>query len=351
LLILHVSEGQAELIGSIIFISTPMWFRRLTGFDEDSPENVREHLHLDGNKIISRVNNQSFQYGSLEIPSLCQLKNQAPPREIFKDRISVKEIVADVQQLHCAAENRNALFQAASQFNLLEMVAPHITPEMGIGRYQFDRTQGPACAIACGAGTIYRNYFVPVNGRTGQSSDNQINCLEEIGQHLNNKDLNLWKMQNGYALLNEKGLLKINSIINGYSDSEREVLKSKLKIGIQWDTEVTLSESRHLVSQAYCSALPVAYTSIDSVYWEKFASIILEACYEATLFASMINLDKTDCNIVYLTLVGGGAFGNETDWIISSMKKALDKFRNIPLDIRIVSYGRSNPMVHKLLTD
>jgi len=62
--------------------------------------------------------------------------------------------------LHCDIENTNALFQAASQFNLLEMIVPHISPEQGVDRYENDFTQGPACAIACGAGTIYRNYFV-----------------------------------------------------------------------------------------------------------------------------------------------------------------------------------------------
>lgn len=48
----------------------------------------------------------------------------------------------------------NALFQVASQFNLLEMINPNITPEMGIDRYEFDRTQGPICAMSCGAETI-----------------------------------------------------------------------------------------------------------------------------------------------------------------------------------------------------
>ena len=39
-----------------------------------------------------------------------------------------------------------------------------MTPEHGVTRYQHDRTQGPACAIAAGAATIYRNYFAPVGG-------------------------------------------------------------------------------------------------------------------------------------------------------------------------------------------
>ena len=72
-------------------------------------------------------------------------------------------MVGNIQSFHQDPSNSGALFQAASQFNLLEMVGPQISPEKGIGIYELDYTQGPACAIACGAGTIYRNYFVPVN--------------------------------------------------------------------------------------------------------------------------------------------------------------------------------------------
>ena len=73
-------------------------------------------------------------------------------------------VTGDVQQMHQSPENAGALFQVASQFNLLEMVSPTVTPEDGVTRYQHDRTQGPACAIAAGAATIYRNYFAPVGG-------------------------------------------------------------------------------------------------------------------------------------------------------------------------------------------
>ena len=34
-----------------------------------------------------------------------------------------------------------------------------MTPEDGVTGYAWDKTQGPCCAIACGASTIYRNYF------------------------------------------------------------------------------------------------------------------------------------------------------------------------------------------------
>jgi len=41
------------------------------------------------------------------------------------------------------------------------------------------------------------------------------------------------------------------------SFGKKEDLRGKLKIGLQWDPQVTLAGCEHLVTQAYCSALPV----------------------------------------------------------------------------------------------
>jgi hypothetical protein len=188
-----------------------MWFEKLTGFKEVSPENVRSNLRVDGDSFVSKGNNKRFTFGKLEIPTLTELKKNCPPRGVFKDRIQLSEVIGDVQELHKSPENSNALFQAASQFNLLEMVGPHITPEQGIDRYERDYTQGPACAIACGAGTIYRNYFVELKSQIGQTSNNQIDCLELIGKELGNDELSLWSMNNGYAQINQEGLLIIRA--------------------------------------------------------------------------------------------------------------------------------------------
>jgi len=327
-----------------------MWFERLTGFKEKSAEQVRALLEIDGDSFVSKVNNKRFSFGKLEIPSLGELKSISPSIESYIDKISVKEIVADVQDLHCQVENSNALFQAASQFNLLEMVDPHVSPEQGIDGYEYDHTQGPACAIACGAGTIYRNYFVKLGEQIGQTRKKQIDCLELIGKELKNDQLKLWEMQNGYAMVNKKGLLAINKKIASLDYTQRESLKEKLKVGIQWNTEVTKSTTKHKVSQVYCSALPVAYSNVESIYWEYFARLILEATYEATLYAALINLDRNKSNLVYLSLVGGGAFGNAQFWILESIQQALLKFKNTPLDIRIVSYSQSNQNLIKCIS-
>lgn len=321
-----------------------MWFEKLTGFKEISHENVKNNILIDGHNIISKKNNKSFQFGELEVVSLEKLRTKLFENKL-KGKIKVSEIVANVQDLHRDLNNKNALFQAASQFNLLEMVGPNITPEKGVDIYERDFTQGPACAIACGAGTIYRNYFAKVNGKVGQTFENQIDCLSNVGEELSNEDLLLWKMSNGYALLSQEGLLNVNKQLGKLNKEKREYLKGKLKVGVQWNTEVTISDEKQLVSQIYCSALPVAYSHIESFYWESFARVILEATYEATLYAAMININKYSSNKVFLTLVGGGAFGNEKDWIVESLIKALEKFKNTPLDVKIVSYGNSNTLL------
>ncbi len=245
--------------------------------------------------------------------------------------------------------NANALFQVASQFNLLEMVSPSVTPEEGVGIYENDRTQGPACAVACGAGTIYRNYFAPVNGKIGQSATHQIDCLADLGAELGNEQSKLWSMKNGYALATSAGLQAITKRIETASESEVEQLRGKLRIGLQWDSEVTIATDGHRVSQAYCSALPVAYSEQPEALWSDFAQLVLEASYEATLCAAVINMQKTGCNKLFLTQIGGGVFGNRSEWILQAILRALRIFINAPLDVKMVSYRQSNSTVQSLI--
>jgi hypothetical protein len=251
--------------------------------------------------------------------------------------------------LHTNPENAKALFQVASQFNLLEMVSPGISPEHGVGIYEQDPTQGPACAIAAGAGTIYRNYFVPVNGKLGQSAGNQIDCLADLGAALGNKDNRLWEMRNGYALPSKAGLVDISRHLLTCTEYEIDELRQLLRIGLQWNTQVTLNQAQHHVSQVYCSALPIAYTHHPLNLWEKFARLVLEASYEATICAAILNSVQTGNKTVNLTLLGGGAFGNDLSWILDAAGRALNIYRNIDLDVAIVSYGSSKPIIQQFV--
>ena len=324
------------------------WFERLTGFREDSPEGVRERLFVEGPWMASMVNGRRWRYGTLEIPTLERLRTRVRNLHRRPGALRVGEIVADVRDLHRDASGAGATFQVASQFNLLEMASPDVTPEMGVGRYEYDHTQGPACAVACGAGTIYRNYFVEVDGRIGQSARTQIDCLKDLGEALGNEGGSLWEMRNGYCLASRSGLLKIAEILKKTNEEEREGLKGKLRIGIQKETEVTLPGGGHRVSQAYCSALPVGYSPELPALWEPFARLILEAAYEATLLAALLNYKRTGNPTLYLTLLGGGAFGNDTRWIVESMERALRRCRDCPLDVKIVGHRKPAPAIREL---
>jgi hypothetical protein len=326
-----------------------MWFERLVGFPEETPQQVRASIALEGKTLRSLVNGRALECGQLEIPSLGELRDRVQSSGYRPGKISVREEVADVRRLHADARNAGSLFQVASQFNLLEMAGPSVTPEDGVGIYEHDHTQGPACVIAAGAGTIYRNYFAVVNGQTGQSAADQIDCLADIGAALGNLEGRLWEMRNGYALASFDGLAEIAVRLRVSAEDELDELRRSLRIGVQWDTQVTLDDCRHLVSQAYCSALPVSYSAHASNLWAEFARLVLEAAYEATICAAILNSKRSGNNRVYLTLLGEGAFGNETDWITGAIQRALQLYRDADLDVVIVSYGASNPDVRRLV--
>jgi hypothetical protein len=321
------------------------WFEKLTGFREGCYEETRAKLKVDAGRLQSLVNGKSYWVGEFELVPLQTLRERArsvdgPPRQL---KASV--VRGDVRQMHRAPEYPGALFQVASQFNTLEMTGPNVTPEDGVTRYQHDRTQGPACAIAAGAATIYRNYFVPVAGGIGQIADRQLDGLTAVGEALSDAVgrpiADLWRMRNGYAMCSREGLDAISDYLATLHADEIDRLRGMLSIGLQWGVEVTeaCNGQGPLVSQAFCSALPIAYTNVPARHWRAFAAFVLEAAYEATMWAGVLNAQRGASKIVLLTLLGGGAFGNESHWIIGAMRRALGVVSSFDIDARIVSYG------------
>ena len=123
-----------------------------------------------------------------------------------------------------------------------------------------------------------------------------------------------------------------------------------MRIGLHWNVEVTdaAGPKRPFVSQAFCSALPVAYCAIPDAAWESFATLVLEAAYEATLLAGVLHVERGGSNTVLLTRLGGGAFGNADRWIDGAMGRALDRVRGHDLDVRIVSFNAPSPSMLQL---
>ena len=105
------------------------------------------------------------------------------------------------------------------------------------------------------------------------------------------------------------------------------------------------------MSQAFCSALPVSYTNIHTNRWASFATLVLEGAYEATMWAAVANASRHGSNVVFLTELGGGAFGNEQAWIHRAIRRALQMVEDANLDVRLVSYGAPTPALERLAGD
>lgn len=333
------------------------WFTELVGFPE-SADSVRRHLAVDGEFLVSSVNGRRLRCGRFSTPSLAELRVQAAPIQLA-GRGSVREIVGDAAALHADPAASGATFQAASQFNALEMTSPTITPEAGVTGYAHDHTQGPACAMACGAGTIVRNYFVPVGAdgaatvadhavSIGQTATSQIDAFAPLAAALGIDS----GMRNGYALPTGAALDAAAEQIGSMTTAQREDLMGTLRIPVHANTEVTAARRGdtpgHLVTQVYASAFPIGYSDQRADRWEPLAKLVLDALYEGTLAAATINAHRTGNPSVYLTAVGGGVFGNPRKWVLSAIERALALPLASGLDVMIVSHGSSKPDIQAL---
>ncbi len=326
------------------------WFERLTGFREDGYEATRARLAVDDGNLVSKVNGRRYGIGRFETPTLAALRAGASAAQgNHGGRTRVSCLTGDARALHRDPNFAGATFQVASQFNALEMVGPNVTPEHGVTRYMHDLTQGPACAIAAGAATIWRNYFVPVGGEFGQTASRQIDTLAGLGaalaDHLGRPVRQLWAMRNGYALATPDGLRDIGRALQAAPESRRDPLRAALAVAWHRDVEVTdgLDADRPRVSQVFCSALPVAYSQLPPAHWEPLARLVLEAAYEATLRIAAASAAGGGKATVLLTRLGGGAFGNPDPWIDDAIWRALSLVEFEGLDVRLVSFGADHP--------
>ncbi len=104
------------------------WFEILTGFTEDSYASVQDRLQVEGDELVSTVNGKRYGIGSLTLPTLAELRGRVNASR--GQRTTVSALVGDARALHSEKAFEGALFQVASQFNLLEMPSQHVTPSM-----------------------------------------------------------------------------------------------------------------------------------------------------------------------------------------------------------------------------
>lgn len=317
------------------------WFETLFGFVENGWSATQSKFALDGTILTSNVNGRSFDAGAFETPTLAGLRARVGPAQ-GAPRVQ-HEAIGDVLELHAAPEHRDAMFQVASQLNCLEFADPRETPEDGVTPYAYDPTQGPACSLAAASATVYRNYFVPIGDDVGQRADRQLDNLADALELLGPRET-FATVRNGYAFSDAQRLEGTAAALEAVG---RDAFIGKMRVGVQTRAQVTFAsrfvepEQPTHVSQVFCSALSCGYDRSPRHLWAPLATAVLDAAYEATLLAARAGVANGTCSgIVWLTFLGGGAFGNDPTWIADAIARAIRIAGDETLDIRIAHYKR-----------
>ena len=303
------------------------WFERLTGFRETDYDDTRAKLKVEGSRLQSLVNGKSYGIGELELVSLQALRERVKSAGGLPGRLKVSVVTGDVRQMHQSPENAGALFQVASQFNLLEMISP--TSDAGAWRHPLPtrpysrprvrdrRRRGHDLPQLLRAS---RRQRWPDNGtavrRVGRSRRGSGRRPKSAGRGIMEHAKRLCAMHPRRAR-RHCGASRGAATGAGRYPARQTVHRGAPRRG----SHRCRREHRPLVSQAFCSALPVAYTRVPPSHWEAFASLVLQAAYEATMLAAVLNAQRGASNVVLLTQLGGGAFGNHDDWIHAAMRR------------------------------
>jgi hypothetical protein len=325
-------------------------------------KNSDERTYDVGNFELISENTITEKYKGIEIPEVYFYFNI--PEYGKNDSMILMDNESNNSIYDGITEWALPLFQAASQFNCLEMTSPKTTPESGIEQYNNDLTQGPAVAIGGFLNTLYRNYgFVPrtqeeinsihVNGKQiitynditltptkfditiqGQYNNYQINTLYPFLKKVQETvpkgdDISIIKdYSNGYW----KEQIIFWNKINKNSKIIQEMIKY-MTVGLVTDTPIVAKKRNEnlqtinlkKVSQVYVSAFPFPRNNSTPL-----AKEILKQAYYTTLLTAVHNcMKKKETNKIkiFLTLVGGGAFGNNFEWIYDAILYSINKIK------------------------
>lgn len=248
--------------------------------------------------------------------------------------------LVDVGALQAKPENCDAVFQVASNFNGLETVhANQNFEKQALMSYVYDLTQGPAASLSALPGLLLRRHLLYYNPRTkpeswGQTLTTQLNFLSAISPNV------LTMSQAGYAEFTQTQ----NRPLPTRNDYEN------IQIGLHTDIQVIggqmlsatqqylVFNPKQRINQVFTAAIDLANT--NAIFKNEPAAIawsqtVIDAAYQGTLL-SAIALGKSK---VFLTLVGGGAFGNKLSWISNTITRLKKMIMDSGLNATLIWYS------------
>ena len=270
---------------------------------------------------------------------------------VFITRLDNESIgYADVAALQATAENEGALFQAASNFNGVESVSDQYAPDIGnfLTYYVYDRTQGPSASVSAGGAAITRcvaAFYSEENaGRPEEWDQNAGRQVEMLGDA---EIRRYFSVRNGYVV--NTGA---EEVIPAKSTPNYRAALNKVRVVAHLDAQVTSGgraccgaqavDVPRKVSQVFCAAMNIGQGDTGAFNktlpgWEEKAEFLLRAAYEGTYLAAICN----GCKQLYLTLIGGGVFGNPQETIheiIAETHELMTSNYNLSLEKVYLSY-------------
>lgn len=160
-------------------------------------------------------------------------------------------------------------------------------------------------------------------------------------------------MKNGYVFFQAESLALFKS--RGWNGQN----VGDIKVGLQTDVQVTSGEKRNgmvelctddrqIVNQVFTAAANMGgFPGLsDDLEVEKFARFILHGAYRGTILAATANANRQANNAdlpgkdkVFLTMIGGGVFGNKLHWITDAIMECKELMKNSGLQIYLVCYS------------
>lgn len=327
------------------------FFEELTGVTEpefvhDQGNLLRQVVH-DG-RVHNIKTNTSLPAGEFRPYSVAQLtalienKSPATKQGIFNVLVGYntrhlplkKRAQLDIQALQAAPENKDALFQVASNFDCRENASSAGEGHHWISEYVDDMTQGPFAAISAAPGLFLRCYSL-----------RPINLL---------KNLPFLHLRKGYLVLDQASddVLEQAAAL----DYQQVMVGVHRNVGVAYgqlldaNQHLTCVNREQAVSQVYVSSLDFGTASGNAlgkkikkngkVYEqvEALAKKLLLAAYEGTIKAAIAFDNKK----VFLTLVGCGVFNNKLTWVQEAIENCLEDIKKFGLDVTLVVYDANS---------
>ena len=227
----------------------------------------------------------------------------------------------------------------------------HPTPDV------WDRTQGPQASVGAGAAAITRVHaaFYQKGKSWRQTRRRQVELLHDLGEY--------YTVENGYVVQNgmERELPR--------SLEERDDLLDRCCVGLHSGVQVTFcgldGETLHLlppsqppqiIDQVFCAAMNIAQGATGEHNLSlpggvDKADFLLRAAYRGTYLAAIAN----KCTRLFLTLIGGGVFGNRLDKIYKTIREEHIKWTMSPTntltDVFIVHWSANGAEINTFVED